>query len=40
VGVRERRAGDGRARQPAYQERLRALGGAAERDMRIVEGAE
>ena len=25
---------------PAYQEALRALGGAAERDMRIVEGAE
>jgi uncharacterized protein (DUF1330 family) len=25
---------------PAYQEALRALGGAAERDLRIVEGAE
>ena len=25
---------------PAYQEALRALGGAVERDMRIVEGAE
>ena len=38
--VRQPRAGDRRARQPGYQEALRVLGKAVDRDLRIIEGVD